>query len=310
MRCSFPKVISARYGLADYDLAKSGGGARVLVRHGTPLIGKRDDGALVCRVSLYRAAGANPTGAYGPFRREHAFSDGCSGRSGLNRLAVVSAERGIATTDCLAAAVLCNRPLAEVCEELREGGGQVVGIQAAGVGKNPSAAASEKGLLETDSSVFDTRDDAVGLNANKGDDGRTPASDFRLEAPAAGAKLVIGEFIRAGSGAINDVGNAELEVEKKGFLKRGEEARSESAAVQGGPKAISRAAEVSADGGGIEAGVDARKEHDEVFGGEIRYALVTRCEDLGFARLPGSNRCPIHMAASSMASVECDGPIP
>jgi hypothetical protein len=195
--------------------------------------------------------------------------------------------------------MLCNGPNAEVSEELREGVGQVVGVEATGVGKNPSVAVAEKRLLEADAGVFDTGDDAVGVNADKGDDGRAPASDFGFEAPAAGAKFVVGEFIRAGGGALDDVGDAELEFKKKGFFKGGEETRGESAAVQGGPEAIARAAEVAADGGGVEAGVDAHEEDDEVFGREIRDEFVARGEDLGFAGFPGSDQCPIHRAASS-----------
>jgi hypothetical protein len=164
----------------------------------------------------------------------------------------------------LAVPVLCNGPNAEISEEFREGGGQVVGVEAAGVGKNPSVAVAEKGFLEADASVFDTGDDPVRANPDKGDDGRAPASDFGLEAPAAVAKFVVGEFIRAGGGALDDVGDAELEVKKKGFFKRGEEARGESAAVKGGPEAIARAAEMVTDGGGVEAGVDAHEKDDEV----------------------------------------------
>ncbi len=115
----------------------------------------------------------------------------------------------------LTACVLCHRPTAEVCEELREGGGLVMGVQSARIGKNPSVAAAEKWLLEADSGVFEARDDAVGVNADKGDDGRTQAFDFGEHASAAGAKLIVGEFIRAGGGAIDNVGDAELEVEKK-----------------------------------------------------------------------------------------------
>ena len=115
--------------------------------------------------------------------------------------------------------MLCNGPNAEVSEELRERGGQVVGVEATGVGKNPSVTVAEKGLLEADAGVFDTGDNAVGVNADKGDDGRAPASDFGLETPAAGTKFVIGEFIRASSGALDDVGDAELEVKKKGSLR-------------------------------------------------------------------------------------------
>src|ERR1700722_3699557 len=199
----------------------------------------------------------------------------------------------------LTASVLCNGPKAEVSEELREGGGQVVGVEATGVGKNPSVAAAKEGLLEADAGGFVARDDAVGVNADEGDDGRAPASDFGLESPAAGAKFVVGEFIRAGGGAIDDVGDAELEVEKKGFFKGGEEARSESAAVKGGPEAIARAAEVAANGGSVEAGVDAPEEEGEVLGRDIRDDFVARGEDLDFAGFPGSNQCPMHRAVSS-----------
>ena len=111
--------------------------------------------------------------------------------------------------------VLGNGPMAEVSEELCEGGGLVVGVEAAGVGEDPGVAAAEGGLLEADASVFDAGDDAVGADADKGDDGGAPAFDFGLEALAAGAKFVIGEFIGAGGGAFDDVCDAEFEVEKK-----------------------------------------------------------------------------------------------
>src|SRR6266403_2260232 len=58
--------------------------------------------------------------------------------------------------------------------------------------------------------------------------------------------------------------------------KGGEESRSEAAAVEGGPEAVAGAAEVAADGGGVEAGIDAGEENDEVFGDEIRDELVVR----------------------------------
>jgi hypothetical protein len=120
----------------------------------------------------------------------------------------------------LTALVLCNGPKAEFSEELRQRGGQVVGVEATGVGKNPSVAAAEKGCLKADAGVFDTRHDTVGVNAGKGDDGRAPTLDFDFEAPAAGAKFLVGEFIRAGGSAFDDVGYAIPEFEKKRPLKR------------------------------------------------------------------------------------------
>ena len=198
----------------------------------------------------------------------------------------------------LAALVLGNGPEAEVSEELCEGSGQVVGVEAAGVGEDPGVAAAEGGLLEADAGVFDAGNDAVGTDADKGDDGRSPAFDFGLEALGACAKFLVCEFIGAGGGAFDDIGDAEFEVEKEGFFKGGEEARGESAGVEGGPEAVAGAAEVVADGGGVEAGVDTDEEDDEVFGDKIRDDPVVRGEEIGFGGFPGGGQYPIHSAAS------------
>ena len=198
----------------------------------------------------------------------------------------------------LAALVLGNGPEAEVSEEWCEGSRQVVGVEAAGVGEDPGVAAAEGGLLEADAGVFDAGNDAVGTDADKGDDGRSPAFDFGLEALAAGAKFLVCEFIGAGGGAFDDIGDAEFEVEKEGFFKGGEKARGEAAGVEGGPEAVAGAAEVVADGGGVEAGVDADEEDDEVFGGKIRDDPVVRGEEIGFGGFPRGGQYPIHSAAS------------
>src|SRR5277367_6450420 len=158
------------------------------------------------------------------------------------------------------ARVLCNGPEAEVSEELCEGGGLVVGVEAAGVGEDPGVAAAEWGLLEADTGVFDAGDNAVGADADEGDDGGAPAFDFGFEALAAGAKFVVGEFIGAGGGAFDDVGDAELEVEKQGILKGREKSRREAAPVKGWPEPVAGPPKVPADGGGVKAGVDAGKE--------------------------------------------------
>ena len=195
--------------------------------------------------------------------------------------------------------MFCNGPDTEVSEKLREGGGQVVGVEATGVWKNPSVAAAEKGFLQADAGVFNARDDTVGVNANKGDDRWAPAFHLGLEAPAASAKFVIREFIRAGGGALDDVGDAEVEVKKTGRFKRGKESRGESAAVQGWPEPIARPAEMVADGRGVEAGIDAREENDEVFGGNIWNDLIAGRENLSLAGFPGNGQFSIHGAASS-----------
>src|SRR5689334_14998799 len=118
-----------------------------------------------------------------------------------------------------AAPVLCNGPEAEVSEESCEGGGLVMGVEAARVGEDPGVAAAKGGILEGDAGALIAGDDAVGADADEGDDGGAPAFDLGFEAPAAGSKFVVGEFIGAGGGAFDDVGDAESEVEEEGFFK-------------------------------------------------------------------------------------------
>ena len=112
--------------------------------------------------------------------------------------------------------MLCNGPEAEFSEELCEGGGLIMGVEAAGIGKHPGMAAAKGCFLQADAGVFDAGDDAVGSDADKGDDRGAPAFDFGFEALAAGAKFVVGKLIGAGSGAGDEVGDAEMEVEKEG----------------------------------------------------------------------------------------------
>jgi hypothetical protein len=71
----------------------------------------------------------------------------------------------------LAALVLRDGPEAELSEELCEGGGLVVGVEAAGVGEDPGVAAAEGLLLEADAGIFDAGDNAVRTDADEGDDG-------------------------------------------------------------------------------------------------------------------------------------------
>jgi hypothetical protein len=80
--------------------------------------------------------------------------------------------------------------------------------------------------------VVDAGDDAVRTDADEGDDGRAPTLDFGFESLAAGAKFVQGQFIGPGGHALDDVCDAEFEVEKEGILKRGAATRREAAIVE------------------------------------------------------------------------------
>ena len=54
---------------------------------------------------------------------------------------------------------------------------------------------------------------------------------------------------------------------------------------------------MATDGGGIETGVDAGEEDDEIFRDEILNALIFRGKELFFGRFPRGDRGPFHGAA-------------
>ena len=66
--------------------------------------------------------------------------------------------------------------------------------------------------------------------------------------------------------------------------------------MEGRPETVAGAAEVAAERGGVEAGVDAGEKHNEVFGDQVRHAPVVRGHELGLGGFPGSGRCGIHGA--------------
>lgn len=186
-----------------------------------------------------------------------------------------------------AALVLGDGPDTQLAEEVCQGGGLVVGVEAAGVGEYPGVTATEEWILQADMGIFVARDNAIGMNADKGDHCWTPAFDFGGEALAAGAEFVIGQLVGAGGGAFDDVGNAEVEFKQKRFVKWGEKARGKAAVVESGPEAITRAAEVAAYRGGVEAGVDAGEEHNKVFGDKVGDQFIMCRENLSSCRFPG-----------------------
>jgi len=195
-----------------------------------------------------------------------------------------------------AAPVLGNGPVAEISKEPGKGRGLVMGVEAAGVGKQPGMAAAEAGLLKSHACVFNPGDDTVWVEADKRDNCRAPSFDLDLQTLAPGAQFVVGEFVGTGGGALDDVGDAKVEVKQEGFFKRREEARREAASIEGRPKAVARTTEMVADGGGIEAGIDADKQDDEVFRDEIGDELVVRSLNLGLGGLPECRQCPVHGA--------------
>ena len=111
--------------------------------------------------------------------------------------------------------MLRQGPGAQLSEELREHSRLVMGVQAAGIGEHPGVTAAEELVLTADAGILVAGDNAILPDANKGDDGGSPAFDFCFEASAAGSQFVVRELIGAGRCALDDVRDPELEVEEE-----------------------------------------------------------------------------------------------
>jgi hypothetical protein len=147
--------------------------------------------------------------------------------------------------------------------------------------------------------IFNSGDDAVGVDADEGNNRRSPAFNFGLEPPATGAEFVVGEFIGTCGGTFDDIGDAKPEVEKKRSLKRRKESRGETPGVEGGPESVAGPAEMAADGGGVKTWVDAGEKNDKIFGDQIGNNLIARGQDLDLGGFPWSDQRAMHKAASS-----------
>jgi len=186
--------------------------------------------------------------------------------------------------------VLGDGPESQIAEELGEGGRLVIGVQSARVGEHPGVASAEAVFLQADPRVFDTTHDPIRADTDEGDDRGSPASHFGFESPTAGAQFVVGQFIGPDRRAIDDIRDAVIEIEQEIAFKRRIEPRRKSAAVQGGPEPVAGPAKVPADGRSVKTGIDAREQNNEVFGKQIRNALVARGQKLRLGRFPGRGR--------------------
>src|SRR5262245_25691182 len=72
--------------------------------------------------------------------------------------------------------------------------------------------------------------------------------------------------------------------------------------MERGPEAIAGPAEVSADGGRVETGVNTGEENNQVFGDEIGHALVVSGEELGFGRFPRRGVFPFHRVRNILSA--------
>ncbi len=137
-------------------------------------------------------------------------------------------------------------------------------VESGGVGQDPNLGPADGFGLETELGFFAVEGDAVGSDADDGDETRLIAEDFAGEDFSAFAKLVGAELVGHGGGAGTHVGDAKVPFQEAMGVERGDEGRREAAFVHGRPEAVAGPCEMVADGGGVQAGVDADEEDVEI----------------------------------------------
>ena len=91
---------------------------------------------------------------------------------------------------------------------------------------------------------------------------------------AAFDQLFARELVRGGGRAGDDVRDAEAELQQLALLRRMEEPRRESGAMERRPEAIAGTAEVLLHGRGVETGIDAAEEDVEMRRDDVRQGLA------------------------------------
>src|SRR5436190_270752 len=103
-------------------------------------------------------------------------------------------------------------------------------------------------------------------------------------------ELLRAQFVRAGGGARDDVGDAEPEAEQLFLLVGPEDAAGEAGAVQSGPEAVPGPREMVSGGGGVQAGVDAREHHPQAGRDDIGDRPVPRRVEVALRRTRRAHR--------------------
>src|SRR6186713_2512441 len=173
---------------------------------------------------------------------------------------------------------------AEVVDEILD---PVVGIEAARVRKHPGQRLTGWGVLASDGRLRPTEPDAIGADAEDGHGPWPVADDLGHELASAALELIRGELVGAGRGPRAQVRDPDTETDQRGVFARGEEPRREAGGVHRLPEAIPRAAEVVADRGRVEPGVDAAEEDAQPRRDHVAESSTSRTPEGGDVRTQG-----------------------
>ena len=182
------------------------------------------------------------------------------------------------------------RRIVQFAEELGQCRGLVMGVEAAGVGEDPEPRRLNGFTLRAELGEWTIKGDPIARDAdNCGDRGLKAAYFFRQHFDA-GAQFLGIQFIGSGCRAADEIGDSVAIFQQPIPLPWREQSVGESAGEERGPEAIARPAEMMADGGGVEAGIDADEQHLQVWRDQIRHRLARGGDQIGFGGFLGSGR--------------------
>ena len=137
-------------------------------------------------------------------------------------------------------------------------------IEAARVREHPEPGIADGLRLPAEHGMRPIECDAVGADADYGDDPRPIAPDFAFERPPAGSQFVVVELGGACGGAGDEVGDPAAACQQLELIRRREPPRREAGGMERRPESVAGTGEMLPLRGRHQARVDADKEDVEI----------------------------------------------
>lgn len=149
-----------------------------------------------------------------------------------------------------------------------------VRIQPARIRQNPKMRAAYFLYLKPQPGLWHVESRPVGGYTEHRKHPGLAGKHFFPKPPSSFKQIVPGQLSRRGAGSLKDVGNAITIIEQLRFFPWMQQARRETSAMKGRPEAVTGAGEVMAYYDGVEARVDAAKEHFQIRREQVRCAAA------------------------------------
>jgi hypothetical protein len=151
-----------------------------------------------------------------------------------------------------------------------------VRVEAARVRENPGEGVGREWVLPADRRIRLVEAATIGPDAENGDGARPEANGLVHQRARAAGQLLGGELVGARRRARAKVRDSDAQCQQGGVFLRRVEAGGEAGGVKGLPEAVPGPAEMVADGGGVEAGIDTAEQDAQAGRDHVGEAAAAR----------------------------------